>query len=55
MPDAEREVGQMRYAAVDAFAPLLVALLVVALFGLWVGGVAGVSVALWRLRAYIGA
>ena len=56
---AAKEVGQLRYAAVDAFAPLIAGLGVATLEGLptmagWVAFAAGSAAAGWRMIAYSG-
>jgi len=59
MPEQDKqdvhEVGQLRYAAVDTFGPLAVALVVAVYFGLAVAAAVGTVVALLRLRHYVGA
>lgn len=57
-PATTKEVGQLRFAAVDAFLPLSCAVFVVLVAGLtqvaYVAGAAGAAVALFRLAAYVG-
>jgi hypothetical protein len=53
VPAGAEGVGQLRFAAVDAGAPLAAALVVASVVGLVAGGVAGLVVAAWRMRVYV--